>query len=374
MTKKRVLFVLSQVLGHKTFSKNIIECVDRMAGIEKTVIYFDVSDYAKFRDWRKYNLWKNKFESAYTIKNKLKDIDISQFDLIFVLGYEFMYGLKNIIKNKPTILCTDTTDIQSHKLVSNNDRSMFSNAKRIFKDTIGYAIYTQTIRNLAGFAPMSEWCAESFRSDYNVSKNKLTVLYGGLNTNIWAPGNKTKVNDIPNLLFVTNDFIGKGGDLLMDAYKTSLRGKCTVTIVSNDPIVCHLKLPSGVSVKSGLNHDKLEELIETYRGSDIFVFPTKNDKLPNVLKEAAAVGLPLIAADVAGIKEIVRHGFNGFLLSHSSDANDWVAAISKLIDNPSLMHEFGNNSRQLACELFSMEAMEKQLEQIFNTVMSTRVR
>jgi len=369
--KKRVLLILSEILGHKTFSKKIIECLDRIKNIESQVVYFNVSDYSKYRTWGRCNLWKSKFESSYAIRNKLNNVDTCNFDLIFILGYEFIYGLKNIVPLNKTILCTDTTDIQSHILVCINDKSTFANAKRILKDSIGRLIYSVVIQKIAAFAPMSDWCAQSLMSDYGVPKNKITILYGGLDTDIWAPEKCSIQNNVPNILLVTNDFNGKGGHLLLEAYNHFLREKCTFTIMSNDPSLSEVKFPKGVVLKKGITHDKPDELIKIYQSSDIFVLPTHNDKFPNVLKEAASVGLPLIATDLAGIKEIVRDGYNGILLNHSSRAIDWAEAISTLIDNPSLRQQFGKNSRKLACELFSMVAMEKQLMQLFNSVLLT---
>ena len=44
---------------------------------------------------------------------------------------------------------------------------------------------------------------------------------------------------------------------------------------------------------------------------DLFVFPSWQEGFPNVLIQAAAMGLPIIASDATGVRDALHHGFNG---------------------------------------------------------------
>src|SRR5262249_52078824 len=57
-----------------------------------------------------------------------------------------------------------------------------------------------------------------------------------------------------------------------------------------------------------------ERLDELYAGLDLFVFPSKFDTFGNVVLEAFSHGMPVLAYDCKGPKDIVEHGRNGYLV------------------------------------------------------------
>lgn len=82
--------------------------------------------------------------------------------------------------------------------------------------------------------------------------------------------------------------------------------------------------------------------------TDVVVLPTSyGEGVPRILVEAAACGLPLIASDAPGCREIVRPGANGYLVGpHDVDA--LVAAIERLAGDSGLRAEMGAVSRRIA--------------------------
>ncbi len=83
------------------------------------------------------------------------------------------------------------------------------------------------------------------------------------------------------------------------------------------------------------------ELITRYREADLFVLAPRiaddgdRDGIPNVIAEAMAVGVPVVATDVSGIPELVRHGQTG-LLAPSREPAALAAAMKRLIDDREL--------------------------------------
>ena len=56
------------------------------------------------------------------------------------------------------------------------------------------------------------------------------------------------------------------------------------------------------------------DVVTLYHGADFFVLPSYREGMPNVLLEAAACGLPLIATDIIGSNEVVEEDSNGFIV------------------------------------------------------------
>jgi glycosyltransferase involved in cell wall biosynthesis len=76
-----------------------------------------------------------------------------------------------------------------------------------------------------------------------------------------------------------------------------------------------------------------EDLSRAYASADLFVFPSSTDTFGNVLLEAQASGLPVIASDAGGPKETLQDGVTG-IVTRRRDVDSLGAAISNLVTQP----------------------------------------
>lgn len=88
-----------------------------------------------------------------------------------------------------------------------------------------------------------------------------------------------------------------------------------------------------------------------YRAS-VFVLSSYSEGMPNTLIEAMALGLPAIATDCpcGGPRELIRDGFNGFLIQPGS-RQELADTLRKLLDDPRLAGEIGRNAAGIREEL-----------------------
>lgn len=106
------------------------------------------------------------------------------------------------------------------------------------------------------------------------------------------------------------------------------------------------------------------ERIPSYLAAgDIFALPTRarffgteTEGLPLVYVEAAAAALPLIGADVGGVRDAVRPGETGILVDGSSPQQT-ADAILTLIGDPALARRLGAAGREMALREFSWDAI-----------------
>ncbi|SCA56205.1 Group 1 glycosyl transferase [Candidatus Terasakiella magnetica] len=100
-------------------------------------------------------------------------------------------------------------------------------------------------------------------------------------------------------------------------------------------------------------------ITEIYQKSTIALLPSWREGLPKSLLEAAACGIPMIATDVPGCREIVKHNENGYLVGLKNPI-DLANAIEKLMENPELCQKFGQAARRdIDAELNDQAILEK---------------
>jgi len=94
-----------------------------------------------------------------------------------------------------------------------------------------------------------------------------------------------------------------------------------------------------------------ENIRELIALCDIFVLPSYREGLPQTLIEAASMGKAIVTTNVAGCKEVVEHGKNGFLIPRKN-SEALAEKIEILIKNKKLREKFGKYSRQKAIKEF----------------------
>ncbi|MCI5140174.1 MAG: glycosyltransferase, partial [Candidatus Electrothrix sp. ATG1] len=181
-----------------------------------------------------------------------------------------------------------------------------------------------------------------------------------------VPGRKK-----PVLLFVGNDFLRKGGEFLLEMYKRELSGNVLLQIVSNDKFFEDRLMPSGVTVHKGYSHKNLDELIELYKNADLFLYPTTADCLGLVLIEACSVGLPIIATDVGGISDVVKDGYNGYLMPYGSSQEAWVNKIKYILCDYGKLMELSGNARAYAEANFTKSSFKEKIGKALHVAMNS---
>ena len=127
------------------------------------------------------------------------------------------------------------------------------------------------------------------------------------------------------------------------------------------------RLEKQVDVKGAMSQPEIVDLLAQ---SSIFVLPAVHDStgdtdnLPTVLIEAMASRLALVATEVAGIPEIVHHNQNGILVPEK-DPVRLADAIQYLSTNHLLLHQYGQMSRKIAEQKFSLPNTVAELKRIF---------
>jgi glycosyltransferase involved in cell wall biosynthesis len=119
---------------------------------------------------------------------------------------------------------------------------------------------------------------------------------------------------------------------------------------------------------TGLIQDR-RKLSELYRLADIFVFPSRNEGLPNVVLEAMASGLPVVVSHLPGLEKTIIHGENGLFVP-IGDVTALSDSILMLSRDLSLAGKIGTNARGYVEKNHDFRSWQAQLVEIYSGLLS----
>lgn len=105
------------------------------------------------------------------------------------------------------------------------------------------------------------------------------------------------------------------------------------------------------------------------RELDILIIPSLSEGFPNVLLEAMAEGLTVVATAVGAAREVIRDEKDGFLVP-PGDISALREVISRLIEEPALIGKIGERARQKVINEYSEEKMVRKFQDLYHEVLN----
>jgi GalNAc-alpha-(1->4)-GalNAc-alpha-(1->3)-diNAcBac-PP-undecaprenol alpha-1,4-N-acetyl-D-galactosaminyltransferase len=207
---------------------------------------------------------------------------------------------------------------------------------------------------------------------FQTEKAKELYLLKSSHNNITVIGNPIKIDGRPknvargkNVLMVGRLIKSKHQDKLIEMFAKIHNQDWNLIIVGYD----HLKqqhmerlkdLTKRLKIdKQVIFMGKVENVENIYGKCSIFAFTSSSEGFPNVIGEAMAAGLPVIAYDcVAGPSEMIKDGYNGFLIP-LFDNSKFVSKLSILMENEAMRNELGSKARESIKQFSSDNICEK---------------
>ncbi len=205
-------------------------------------------------------------------------------------------------------------------------------------------------------------------SRYGLPPARLTVVPNGVDTDFFKPGNNGRPEGPQVVLSVARLVPDKDHDTLLAAF-SRLAGQhpgAELWLVGNGPRRESLEKQARDLGLAGqvkflpATHD----IRKLYHQADIFVLSSVAEALPNVILEAMAAGLPVVATRVGGLPEAVVPEDTGFLVN-PRDVAGLTASLARLLDDPETGRSLGRRGRERVLAQFSFEAMVSRHQDVW---------
>lgn len=157
------------------------------------------------------------------------------------------------------------------------------------------------------------------------------------------------------------------------ALRPALRPRLRLAMVGDGPLRAESQAlldAAGVADLAWLPGERAD-VPDVMRALDCFVLPSLAEGISNTILEAMSMGLPVLATDVGGSRELVEAGRTGGLV-RSGDVDDLAAAIIDLAGDPVRASDLGRAGRARVEAQFSLPAMVGAYQDLYDQLLARR--
>ena len=104
--------------------------------------------------------------------------------------------------------------------------------------------------------------------------------------------------------------------------------------------------------------------------SNLFVLPSLWEGLPNVVLEAMAAGVPVVATNVDGTPELIKDGETGWLIS-PADTNDIATTLTRVLSDPAQLELIRKQAFQFVKDHFTSERNVEKYISLYKSFLKT---
>ncbi|WP_138434507.1 glycogen synthase [Winogradskyella algicola] len=244
---------------------------------------------------------------------------------------------------------------------------------------------------------VSEETKQDIIKHFDVDKNKIEVVYNGIDLKEYSIVNETDVLEAygidkskPYVLFVGRITRQKGIVHLVNAIKYIDADTQIVLCAGAPDTEAIAKEMEDAVAKASKTRDNIfwidkmldkKDVIQLYSHADVFCCPSIYEPFGIINIEAMACETAVVASAVGGIKEVVIEGETGLLVNLEQQnvapfepvnpdqfSRDLANGINKVIGNKELREKMAKNGRQRVEEFFDWKAIAKQTKSIYQSL------
>ena len=114
--------------------------------------------------------------------------------------------------------------------------------------------------------------------------------------------------------------------------------------------------------------DRRRDMPELYLAMDVAVLPSHREGIPRALMEAAAMGIPGVATDIRGTREVIEDGVTG-LLFPLRDVDRFLVCVERLLQDGGLRRRMGQAAQRRVLGKYTETATSRRLQRCYREIL-----
>lgn len=321
--------------------------------------------------------------------------DKSFLNLLTSLSFSLMLACKLFVMRKkydivhfhgaslPLIICLPLLKLLKKKIVAKVLASGLATEAGSLKGRYLFLgnMMTYILRKTDSFIAISQEIADGLEND-GIHPEKIKKITNFVDTIRFHPVSSEEKHRLKNTLSMDENIVinftgriveRKGIDVLINAFARSkeLLTRCILVVIGSGPDEGRMK---NLVLKIGIDNNvrflgHRSKVARHYQASDIFVFPSYAEGMPNSLLEAMACGLPVIASRIGGVVDVVEDGKSGILFE-PGNVHELASAMSKLLNDAELRQRLGDEARKRIVGNFSIDKIADEYLKLYKEVLN----
>lgn len=229
------------------------------------------------------------------------------------------------------------------------------------------------------FVACSRWLEARAKKSALLAGHNVLSIPNAINVNLFKPRDKKEARaklrlpqDGKLILFGSIKISDKrkGIDYLIESCKLlaekhpELKETLGVVVFGNQSQLLEKLLPFKVYSLQYVSDE--HRLVDVYNAVDLFVTPSLEENLPNMIMEAMACGVPCVGFNVGGIPEMIDHLHNGYVAQYKS-SEDFANGIFWALNDPEY-HELAEQASRKAIAKYSENIIAKKYIDVYNKI------
>lgn len=237
-------------------------------------------------------------------------------------------------------------------------------------DLANRAAFAASRRVIVNSHQVGEYATRRFR----LARRRVAVVYNGVDTNRFRRAEQRRPDARPTVITAGRFVEQKNPWLFLRAAELvhEMNPAVRFVMVGEGPLRAGIVDQARRSRMAGDVEfpGERSDMADLLRDADVFWLTSSWEGLPNVILEAMASGVPVVATDVGGTRELFQSGREGFLVRPGC-ADEIAFYTSALLRDAPRRAAMGAAARRRA-EQFSLERMARETEAVYESAFSSR--
>lgn len=270
----------------------------------------------------------------------------------------------------PVILTIHTPMLSDNNYIKIN--SIYSLFTKISARFVSFPLELKHIKSSDIITTVSKSVAQELK-EYGLNPDEISVVSNGVDEKLFYPSKKESENDKKYIMYAGRIDREKGLFDLAESAKSICiqRPDISFIIAGNGRDLNKLRRKiKKIGLQNRfifLGQIEKNQIIKLYQNATLFILPSYHEGLPTVLLEAMSCGLPVIATDVRGNRDLISNGKNGILVP-PQDPKKMAETIITLLEDKKLMELLGKNARKTIIEKYTWNTVSNNFLKCYESL------